>query len=69
MKKKQYNVKPRLQYFFNGGKIVEKKQPNYMNNKDSVRAILQVGEIVIPKKHANSVVKMLKNKGIKLPGI
>jgi len=64
--KKQYNVKPRLQYFFDGGAIIA-KQPSYMNNRDSVRAILQVGEIVIPKKHATTVVRMLKSRNIKLP--
>ena len=65
--KKQYNIKPRLQYFFNGGTIVAKKQPSYMNNRESVRAILQVGEIVIPKKQASTVVRMLKSRNIRLP--
>lgn len=36
---------------------------------DNIPALLQGGEIVIPKKHAPKVAKMLKKEGIKLPGM
>jgi hypothetical protein len=36
---------------------------------DRVPAILQAGEIVIPKKHATRVKRMLKKANIKLPNM
>jgi hypothetical protein len=36
---------------------------------DNIPALLQGGEIVIPKKHAPKVARMLKKEGIKLPGM
>lgn len=36
---------------------------------DHVPAMLQVGEIVIPKKHANRVARLLKREHIKLPNL
>lgn len=36
---------------------------------DNIPALLQGGEIVIPKKHAPKVAKMLKKEGIRLPGM
>ena len=36
---------------------------------DSVKAILQPNEIVIPVKHAKTVSKLLRQNNIKLPGV
>ena len=36
---------------------------------DQVPALLQIGELVIPKKHTPKVEKFLKSKGIKLKGM
>lgn len=72
-----YNVKPHL--LKNGARITKKRNMSqYQQNNDSVRAILQPGELVIPVKYfqkdkkrkiplAQQVEAMLKKRGIKLP--
>lgn len=65
-----FNKKFRTRYYFHGGKIEPHPKMNKkMLTVDSVKAILQPGEIVIPVKHAKSVSKMLKNANIKLPNM
>ena len=65
---KVFNNKPRM--FFNGGNV---KKTGVMTrkqlNNDSVRAILQVGEMVIPKKYTNLITGYLKKQHIKLPNM
>lgn len=72
-----YNVKPHI--LKRGGRISRKRgMTAYQRNHDSVRAILQPGELVIPVKYyqkekkrkiplADQVAEMLKKRGIKLP--
>lgn len=72
-----FNLKPHL--LRGGAKISKKKRMNaYQRSNDSVRAILQPGELVIPVKYyqkekkrkiplAAQVEAMLKKRGIKLP--
>jgi hypothetical protein len=63
---KVFNNKPRL--FVGGGNVVKTGvMTRKQLNNDSVRAILQVGEMVIPKKHAKLVTNFLKKQNIKLP--
>jgi len=51
------------------------RPPKYMiariptKGVDQVPALLQIGELVIPKKHTPKVENFLKSKGIKLPGM
>jgi hypothetical protein len=64
---------------FKGGRINDKpgRTPETISIRvktkdlkpDRVPAILQAGEIVIPKKHVKTVTKFLKEKKIKLPGL
>lgn len=61
--------RPRIFYKFGG---VVKQSPRMSKSQignDSVLAILQPNEIVIPVKHAKMVTKMLKQKNIKLPNL
>jgi hypothetical protein len=72
-----YNNKPHI--LKHGARISKKRNmSNYQKNHDSVRAILQPGELVIPVKYfqkdkkrkiplAAQVESMLKKRGIKLP--
>jgi hypothetical protein len=60
--------------FVNGGTVI---RPNgyskYYNRifkeQDTIPSVLQVGEIVIPVKHAKKVKKFLKEEKIKLPNL
>jgi hypothetical protein len=63
-----YNKKFRTKYI-HGGTVIAKNQPKYMNSHDSIKAILQVGEIVIPVKHSKKVSKLLKDNNIILPNM
>ena len=63
-----YNKKFRTKYI-NGGRVLAHKQPKYMNSRDSIKSILQVGEIVIPVKHAKHVTRLLKENNIRLPNM
>lgn len=51
------------------------RPPKYIHAKiptagvDMVPALLQQGELIVPKKHTPKVEKFLKSKGIKLPGM
>lgn len=72
-----YNLKPHL--LKKGGRVSHKRNMNaYQRNNDSVRAILQPGELVIPVKYyqkskkrsiplAAQVMSSLKKQGIQLP--
>lgn len=72
-----FNLKPRL--LEGGGRVTTKRgMSHYQRHNDSVRAILQPGEVVIPvkyyqknkKKHINladDVLAYLKKKKVKLP--
>lgn len=72
-----YNLKPHN--LKQGARITHKRNmTHYQRNNDSVRAILQPGELVIPVKYyqkdkkrkiplAKQVETMLKKRGIKLP--
>jgi len=60
--------------FKKGGKVLKKHQniPKKALKKgdvDTAYARLQVGELVIPKKHTKKVSKFLKEEGIKLSGM
>ena len=65
-----FNRKFRTKYFFNGGLVKKHKNmtKKHMIN-DSIKAILQPNEIVIPVKHAKTVSKLLRQNNIKLPGV
>jgi hypothetical protein len=55
-----------------GGKVGKRNIPAKVLKKgdvDTVYARLQPGEIVIPKRHAPEVRKMLIKSGIRLPGL
>lgn len=72
-----FNLKPRLME--GGGRVTHKRgMTSYQRNNDSVRAILQPGEVVIPVKYyqkskkksinlAADVLAYLKKKNVKLP--
>lgn len=72
-----YNIKPHI--LKRGARISRKRgMTRYQRNNDSVRAILQPGELVIPVKYyqkekkrkiplADQVEAMLKKRGIRLP--
>ena len=64
-----YNKKFRTRYYFNGGKITAKNMSKEMKSRDAVKAILQAGEIVIPKVYAKAVTKLLRTNNIKLPNL
>ena len=65
-----FNKKFRTRYYYNGGLILPHiKMNKKMLTVDSVKAILQPGEIVIPVKHAKKVATLLRNNNIKLPGL
>lgn len=64
------NMKP----FFDGGKVpmpigYADLSKRVFTGGDTVPAVLQVGEIVIPKQHTKLVEGFLKREGIKLPGM
>jgi len=65
---KIFNNRPRN--FLNGGSV---KKTGFMTkkqlNNDSINAVLQVGELVIPKKYVNTVSNFLKSKNIDLPNM
>jgi hypothetical protein len=60
---------------FRKGGMVKPKHKNIpkgalpKGDVDTAFARLQVGEIVIPKKHTKKVAKFLKEEGIKLPNM
>ena len=60
---------------FKKGGMVKPKHKNIpasalpKGDVDTAFARLQVGEIVIPKKHTKKVAKFLKEEGIKLPNM
>lgn len=60
---------------FKKGGMVKPKHQNIPKGKlpkgdvDTAYARLQVGEVVIPKKHSKKVAKFLKEEGIKLPNM
>lgn len=65
-----FNKKFRNRYYYEGGKILPNiKMSKKMLTVDSVKAILQPGEIVIPVKHAKKVAKLLRTNNIKLPNM
>ena len=65
-----FNKKFRTRYYYEGGKILPHIKMNKKHlSADSVRAILQPEEIVIPVKHAKKVATLLRNNNIKLPGL
>ena len=65
-----FNKKYRTRYYFDGGKILPHPKMNKKHlSADSVKAILQPGEIVINKINAPRVAKLLKKNNIKLPGL
>ena len=65
-----FNKKFRTRYYYNGGLILPHiKMNKKMLTVDSVKAILQPGEIVIPVKHAKKVAKLLLTNGVKLPNM
>ena len=60
--------------FRKGGKVLKKhknipKGALPKGDVDTAFARLQVGELVIPKKHTKKVSKFLKEEGIKLSGM
>jgi Cft2 family RNA processing exonuclease len=66
---KLFNKHP-IRYDYYGGRVHRRKRMTRKQlSSDSVRAILQPGEIVIPVKHAGRVARMLKRSKIKLPGL
>lgn len=62
-------------YRFKGGGVVSSAQGSILKEAlpygdvDTVPARLQPGEIVIPVKHAGTVLSFLKYKGINLPNM
>ena len=65
-----FNKKFRTRYYYEGGKILPHIKMNKKHlSADSVRAILQPGEIVIPVKHAKKVATLLRTNGVKLPNM
>lgn len=67
-------LKPFIPQFVNGGVVLTEminipKDSLRKGDEDRVYARLQPGELVIPKKHVNDVVRFLKMENIKLPGI
>lgn len=67
-------IEPFQHQFEKGGEVLPLHQniPKEMlkqNDPDRVSARLQVGEIVIPKKHSSLVSSFLKKKGIRLPNM
>jgi hypothetical protein len=64
----------KINTFFKGGKVknTKNKIPSKFlkpHDKDRVLARLQVGELVIPKKHVKKVSQFLKQSRIKLPNM
>jgi hypothetical protein len=53
-----------LRKFSKGGVVTGKTK-----NKDTVKALLTPGELVIPVKHSTKVKKFLKSEKIRLPGM
>ena len=67
---KVFNKKYRTRYYRFGGKVkAHHKMTRQQLENDSVKAILQPNEIVIPVKYADRVAKMLKKANIKLPNL
>lgn len=67
---KVFNNKYRTRYYRFGGKVTpHKNMTKEQLENDSVKAILQPNEIVIPVKYADRVAKILKKEGIKLPNL
>jgi len=65
-----FNKKFRTRYYYSGGQVLpHPKMSKKMLTVDSVKAILQPGEIVIPVKHVKKVTTLLKNANIKLPNM
>lgn len=64
-----FNSKPRNFYRFGGHVKKDPQMTRRQLQNDSVKAILQPGEIVIPVKHADKVAKFLKEQRIKLPNL
>lgn len=66
---KLFNKRP-IHYEYHGGRVKRvKRMTRKQLSSDSVRAILQPGEIVIPVKYAGRVTRLLKQRKIKLPGL
>jgi hypothetical protein len=65
---KIFNKKPR-NLIIGGSVYGHKNLTKRQLDNDSIKAFLQVGEIVIPKKHARKVEKFLDKEGIKLPNM
>lgn len=65
-----FNNKYRTRLYKFGGKVTaHKNMTKEQLENDSVKAILQPNEIVIPVKYADRVAKLLKKEGIKLPNL
>jgi hypothetical protein len=69
---RQYKpIKRRRRDYSTGGGKVEAHNPNEWEkqNRDTIPAILVVGEMVIPKQHVPLVESFLRSKNIYLPGM
>jgi len=67
---KVFNDKFRTRYYKFGGLVkANKNMTKEQLENDSVKAILQPNEIVIPVKYADRVAKMLKEANINLPDL
>lgn len=63
-----FNRKPRTRHYLLGGMIhKDKKMTQLMLKNDSVRAILQPGEIVIPKLYSYEIKKYIKTRNLNIP--
>lgn len=56
-------------YRLKGGVVNAEDTTAYEQMNDSIPALLQYGEVVIPRKHAKLVIDFLKSKNIFLPGM
>jgi hypothetical protein len=61
-----YNKKPRRK---KGYVYTTKNMPRKLRRGDHVAAILEVGELVVPKRHTRTVTRFLKSRNIRLPGM